>query len=104
MRQSIFIISIITSISSFPLCLNAFAWGINFMAFTLPLTYLLLLTAVVFVVLKKRIGYFLILIASLSFILHLNESISKFLIFDRNNLALVSGLLIPFLLFMTLIP
>ena len=104
LRLAIVLTSIVGLLSAFSFTVTAFAYGIGDNTLPILFLYPTLILSTVLVVAKIRLGYFLILLTSLTYLIFLTTEVGYFIVFDFQNSVLLAILLLPYIAFLTLIP
>lgn len=104
LRLAIIIVTIIGLISFLSQTFTVFAYGVGEIPYLYLVLYPLLFISLILVIAKSRIGYFLNLISAFSYSLILTNEVGKYLTFEFYNNALLLVLLLPYLIFLSLIP
>ena len=103
-RLAIILISIVGLLSSFSITVTTFAYGIGDYTIPILLLYPTFVLSTILVIANVRLGYFLTLLTALTYSIMLTSEVGYFLVFNFQNSVLLAVLLLPYLVFLTLIP
>ncbi len=103
-RLAIILTSIVALLSSFSFTVTTFAYGIGDNTIPILLLYPTFILSTILVIANIRLGYFLTLVTSLTYLILLTSEVGYFLVFNFQNSVLLAVLLLPYIAFMTIIP
>ncbi len=103
-RLAILILSIIGLLSTYPMTITTFAYGIGNSTYIILLLYPTMSTATILVMTKVRLGYIITLISSIAYAVLLMRDVGHYAVFEPDNFLVLAMLIIPFLTFLLLIP
>ena len=104
LRLTIILTSIVGLLSFFSMTVTTFAWGDGDTTLLYLLLYPTFLLSTILVIAKVRLGYFLTFLTAFTYVILLTSEVGKYLIFNFHNNVLFWVLLLPYLIFLTLIP
>lgn len=104
LRGTIILTSIVGLLSFFSMTATTFAWGVGDTTLLYLLLYPTFLFSIILVIAKVRAGYFLTLFTALTYSILLTSEVGEYLVFNFHNNVLFWVLLLPYLLFLALIP
>jgi hypothetical protein len=104
LRLAIILTSIVGLLSSFSFTVTTFAYGIGDNTILILLLYPTFILSTILVITNIRLGYFLTLLASLTYLVLLTSEVGYFVIFNFQNTVLLAVLLLPYIAFLTIIP
>lgn len=103
-RLIIIILTIVGLISFLSQTVTVFAYGIGNSTYFYLLLYPLLFVSLILVFAKTKLGILLTLLTSISYSILLTNEVGKYLTFDFHNSISILVLLLPYLIFLSLIP
>lgn len=103
-RLIIVILTIVGLISFLSQTVTVFAYGIDKTTDFYLLLYPMLFVSLILVLAKSKFGILLTLLTSTSYSILLTNEVGKYLTFDFQNSILILVLLLPYLIFLSLIP
>lgn len=103
-RLAIILTSIVGLLSSFSFTVTTFAYGIGDSTIPILLLYPTFILSTMLVIANIRLGYFLTLLISLSYLVLLTSEVGYFVVFNFQNSVLLAVLLLPYIAFLTIIP
>jgi len=104
LRLTIIFTSIVGLLSFFSMTVTTFAWGVGDTTLLYLLLYPTFLLSTILVIAKVRLGYLLTLLTALTYSILLTSEVGEYLIFNFHNNVLFWVLLLPYLIFLALIP
>ena len=103
-RLAIILTSIVGLLSSFSFTVTTFAYGIGSNTTPIILLYPTFILSTILIIANVRIGFFLTILTSLTYLFLLTNEVGHFLVFNFNNSILLAVLLLPYITFLALIP
>ncbi|WP_299096618.1 hypothetical protein [uncultured Winogradskyella sp.] len=103
-RLIIIILTIVGLVSFLSQTVTVFAYGIDNTTDFYLLLYPILFVSLILVLAKSKFGILLTLLTSISYSILLTNEVGKYLTFDFQNSILILVLLLPYLIFLSLIP
>lgn len=103
-KLAIILTSIVGLLSSFSFTVTTFAYGISDNTIPILLLYPTLILSTILVIANIRLGYFLTILTSLTYLILLTSEVGYFVVFNFHNSVLLAVLLLPYITFLTLIP
>ncbi len=104
LRLTTIFASIVGFLSFFSITVTIFAYGIGDTTWFYLLLYPVFFVAIILIIAKVRLGFYLIFLIALIYALLLTSEVGKYLVFDLRNTSLFFVLLIPYLIFLFLMP
>jgi hypothetical protein len=103
-RFAIILTSFVGVLSSFYFTLTTFAYGIGDNTIPILLLYPTFILSTILIITNIRIGYFLTLLVSLTYLCLLTNEVGYYIVFNFHNAVLLAVLLLPYITFLALIP
>jgi len=104
LRLTIILTSIVGLLSSFSMTITTFAWGVGDTTLLYLLLYPTLLLSTILIIAKVRLAYFLTFLTAFTYAILLTSEVGEYIIFNFHNNVLFWVLLLPYLIFLALIP
>ena len=104
LRLTIILTSIVGLLSFFSMTVTTFAYGIGDMTWVYLLLYPTLFISTTLIIIKIRLGFYLIFLTAFAYSVLLTSEVGKYLVFDFQNNVLFFVLLMPYLISLLLIP
>lgn len=104
LRQTIILIGIVGLLSSLSITLTTFAYGVGENSILILLLFPTLIISTILEIVNIKFGYFLALLTAIIYACVLTSEVGFFLVFNLSNSVLLLILLLPYIVFLSLIP